>query len=249
MKILGALMPPKPNDDIPVQVILHNAPRCKRLYARHGWLFISLLFGIPLLFWAISGYLEQLWFVKRADALFSFHTDHGVLGFATGMLLSMAFTAPIANWLIEGLVGKDFMAIYKVWYDQHPNHKINSAAFSHLLQWIFVPLTILTVWYIRYDYTIVTQDKLIEGQWLKFSERVAPLNTITSIERQIGEIAPNGNYKTGFRYRLVFQQDKPWESRFFSGSLDPEHLQCQPMMEYLLAKTKLEMVEWETPVN
>lgn len=241
MQLLGVLMPPKSHEDIPVEVILHNAPRCQRIYARYTWVFLFILFGIPLFFWAISGHLESLLFVKRDDALFSFNIQHGVLGIAIGIMLSFAFALPITNWLIEGLVGKDFMAIYKAWYDQHPNHQLNSDAFARVLRWIFIPLAFVVAWYMRYDYTFVTQDQFIQGQWVTFSERSMPLSAITNLERRIHEKAKKEDHSDRFRYRVVFNQGEPWESYVFNGPYDPDHLRYRPMIDYLMEKTKLEL--------
>lgn len=244
--LLGKIIPPKPNVDIPEGVILRYEPRFKRLYIAHNLVGTTILFGTPLLLWYSSGFLEKWWYVQRPDAIFSFTTESGVLGIAVGMMLGFGVSMPLAFLILEGYVGKDVMEIYKVWYDRHPNHPINSDAFGRGMMWLFIPLAFFIALYMRYDYTFVTKDNLIEGHLWSLSEKTKPLNEVNSIEMQIGKIAPNGDYKPGFRYRLCFNNQTAWESPFFSGSAEAAHTRYRPMIDYMLARTKLEIKEIQT---
>lgn len=244
--LLGKIIPPKPNVDIPEGVILRYEPRFKRFYVIHTLVGLTILFGMPLLLWYVSGFLEKWWYVQRADAIFSFTTESGVLGVAVGMMLGFGVSLPLAYLILEGYAGKDFMAIYKVWYDRRPNHPINSDALGRGMMCLFIPLALFVALYMRYDYTFVIKDNLIEGHLWSLSEKTKPLNQINSIEMQVGKIAPNGDYKPGFRYRLRFNNHTPWESPFFSGSFEAAHARYRPMIDYMLERTKLEMKEIKT---
>lgn len=241
--ILGNIIPPKPNVDIPEEVILHHEPRFKRFYVTHTIVGISIMFGMPLLFWSVSGFLEKWWYIRHPDAIFSLTTESGILGIAVGMMLGMGVAVSLSVYILEGYVGKDFMEIYKVWYDRHPNHPLNSDALGRGMMWVFIPLALFAALYMRYDCTFVTEDSIIEGHIWSLSEKVKPVADINSIEMQIGKIAPNGDYNAGFRYRLRFNNHAPWESPFFSGSAESAHARYRPMIDYLLQRTQLEIEE------
>ena len=239
IELLSKIMPPKNNPEIPPEMILHYEQKFKRYYIWHGILGVTIMFGIPAITWFSSGFWEALWYLKQPDALFSFVGEEGILGLSVGMMLGFAFAVPLANWFLKGYIGTDMMEIYQVWYDQHPNHTLNSVLLGRAFMWIFLPIALCVALGFRYDYTFVTQENLIRNKNWSISKEVIALKDIIAVEMQIGKIAPNGQYWPGFRYRFRFKNHAPWESIFFSGSNDTTHLQYRPMIDFVLKKTGL----------
>ena len=217
------------------------------MYVWHTVVGMVLLFGLPAVLYGCSGFLESIWYVKPVNAVHVLTPDKGVLGIATGMMLGFGVSVPLAHWIIKGYVGADLMEIYDVWYDSHPNHPLNAEVLGRGLMWIFIPLALLIALYFRYDYTFVTQDALVYGDPWRMSEQNIPLQTIRAVEMHLGKIAPNGDYNPGFRYRLHFENHAPWESPFFSGSMESSHPPYRSMIDFVLQKTGLEMTELATP--
>jgi hypothetical protein len=247
IRLLSAIIPPKKHQSISDEFIARYEPRFKKMYRWHTLVGVLLLFGIPGLLYLCSGFLEAIWYVKQPDALFTFTPGKGLLGIAIGMMLGFGVSVPLAHWVIKGYLGADIMELYDVWYDSRPNHPLNSKALGRGMLFLFIPLAIWAAAYFRYDYTFVTQEKIRYGNPWRFTETVAPLAEIRAIEMQIGKIAPNGDYNPGFRYRIRLENREPWESPFFTGSAEPNHLQFRPMIDFVLQKTGLEMVEIATP--
>lgn len=246
LHLLGKFIPPKPQPFISPALVARHEPRLKRIYRWHTLVGLLVLFGIPGLLYLCSGFLEDIWYIKQPDALFLLTPDKGLLGLSIGMMLGFGISVPLAHWIIKGQVGSDLMEIYDFWYDQRPNHRLDSRLLARGLLWIFIPLTLWTAAYFRYDYTVVTPETMRYGNPWRFSQTSVPLQDIRAVEMQIGKIAPNGDYVPGFRYRFRFRNAEPWESQFFTGSLSTEHLRYEPMVQYVLEKTGLEMVEVAT---
>lgn len=249
INLLEKIFPPKDRPDISPEIILRHELRFRKLYIWHTAIGLLVLFGLPALLFFCSGFFEKFWYIGKRDAVFYLKPDKGLLGIATGMMLAFGLSLPIAHWLLKGFVEPDLMEIYDVWYDQHPNHPVNSEAVGRVLMWIFIPLAIFTATYFRYDYTAVTHDKLEIGDFWKLSEKSTSLQNIQAVEMVIGKIAPNGNYNPGFRYRFQLNGMAPWESPFFHGTSDISHQKWRPMIDYVLKKTNLELTEVATPHN
>lgn len=246
MYLLGKIIPPKSEPFISPELVARHEPRFKRIYRRHTLIGLLVLFAIPGLLYLCSGFLESIWYVKQPGALFLLTPEKGLLGLALGMMLAFGISVPLVHWIIKGQVGADIMEIYDVWYDQRPNHYLNSRLLARGLMWIFIPLTLWTAAYFRYDYTIVSAQNMHFGNPWRFSQTTVSLQDIQAVEMQIGKIAPNGDYNPGFRYRIRFKNTESWESPFFTGSLNTDHLRYEPMVQHILNVTGLEMEEVAT---
>jgi len=244
--LLGKIIPPKTQPFISPELVAQHEPRFKRIYRRHTLIGLLVLFAIPGLLYLCSGFLESIWYIKQPDALFLLTPEKGLLGLALGMMLGFGISVPLVHWIIKGQVGADIMEIYDVWYDERPHHRLDSRLLARGLFWIFIPLTLWTAAYFRYDYTVVTTQNMRFGNPWRLSQTTVSLHDIRAVEMQIGKIAPNGDYKPGFRYRIRFQHAEPWESPFFAGSLKTDHLRYEPMVQHILNATGLEMVEVAT---
>lgn len=249
LHLLGNILPPKDNPDIQPELLLHHEPRFKRIYRWHTLVGLLVMVAIPVALYGVSGWIESAWYVQRADALFALPPESGLLGLATGMMLSFGLSISLAAALVKGYIGADFMELYQYWYDRRPNHPVDSEALGRGMMWLFVPLALFVAVYFRYDYTIVTQDALYYGNVWRLSEKSVSLTDIQAAEMQIGKIAPIGDYVPGFRYRFRFNNGEAWESPFFDGSLDKNHLRFRPMIDYVLQQTGLALTEIETPAE
>jgi hypothetical protein len=247
LHFLSKLIPPQKDDQVSPEVLLRFEPKFKKIYRWHGVLGFLLIFFPALVLYGLSPWIEKWWYPAPADAVYALYPDKGVLGAATGMILGIALAMPLSTAIVRFFTDPKLAQLYEYWYDRRPQHHLNSRVFSRGLMVLFLPLALVCALFFRTQYTVVTQNKLIRSSHWGFSRETLPLQEITSIETRYGKIAPNGNYRHGFRYRLHFKAATPWESLFFSGSTASGHLECRKMIEFLLEKTGLEMTDVETP--
>jgi hypothetical protein len=246
MRLLSRLLPPKQHPDVSPELLRLHEPKFKRYYIWHTVLGIFFLFGIPALTYFGSNILEKILYPSNSAALFVLLPEQGVVGMAVGMMLGFGLAMPLAMYVLRQFIEAEMIFLYQVWYEKHPNHPVNSELLSRIFAWIFIPLALMVALYFRSDCTLVTQEHLIRSRYFGFGKETLPLVDISSIEMQYGDVAPNGNYLSGFRYRFRFKSSQPWESAFFDDSLNPSHEKCRLMVEYVARKTGLEIQDVET---
>lgn len=244
MHLLSKLMPPRSTSDVSPQLLLRHEQRFKRIYVWHTVAGMTIMALIPVLCFYYTAFFEKICYKQPPpDALFVFQPETGVLGLTLGLMLTFAFSVPLANWVVRYFIGQSLMEIYTVWYDRHPNHTVDSARLARIMMVFFVSMALLVALYYRYDYTFVSAEKLIAGEIKTLSEKQVLLRDITSVEQQMGKIAPNGDLNRGLCYRFYVGTEAVWETPFFSGSEDLEHLRYKPLVDHILQENKLELRE------